>query len=656
MKHRLTFLTLNATLVLVAAVAHAQTNAPLTATVTINANGPGVAVSRLLYGAFYEDINYAADGGLYAEMVQNRSFDYYATPNFGKNLTPTTAWEVVQRGGRKAELKVQILRPFHRHNPNYGALTIKGDAGEAGLANTGFDGGISVQAGAAYDLSLYARWEGGAAAPLRVVLETTNGTVLAEAELKAPATDWHNQAVTITPTRSERKARLVITTAASGVLSLDMVSLFPRDTFKGRKNGLRKDLGEAIANLKPAILRFPGGCLVHGTGLDNAYRWKETIGDVTQRRAKWNRWGYHQTFGLGYFEYFQFCEDIGASPLPILPVGVSCGFAKPFEVASEAQIQDMIQDAIDLIEFANGPATSRWGAVRAQMGHPQPFNLQYLGLGNEENDTTTFRELFPRFVQALRAAYPEIKIVGTSGLGWQIPLFGLMEECGVDISDEHYYMPPEWFIENRSRFDSFKRGRTKVFVGEYASNGNRQFNAVAEAVYLTGLERNSDLVVMGAYAPLLSRYNFSQWPKANLIWFDNDSVVLTPSYHVQQMFSTHLGDRYLSNTVQFATSSTADGKTPVLAVSPTLDEKSGKLFVKIANPMDAPVRAKFSLAGFRQIQPQAEWTQLTAPKDAENDREQPTRVAPVTAALPVAEEFEAVIPATSVHVFTLRVK
>ena len=631
----------------------AQPKTPLSATVTIHAESPGVAVSPHLYGVFYEDINYAADGGLYAEMVQNRSFDYYATPGFGKNLTPTTAWEVVQRGGRKAELKVQIARPFHPHNPNYGALTIKGDAGEAGLANTGFDGGMSVQAGAAYDLSLYARWEGGVAAPLRVSLETTNGTVLATAELKTPAADWLQQAVTLTPTQSERMVRLVITTAASGVLSLDMVSLFPRDTFKGRKNGLRKDLGEAIANLKPSILRFPGGCLVHGTGLDNAYRWKETIGDVTQRRAKWNRWGYHQTFGL---EYFQFCEDIGASPLPILPVGVSCGFAKPFEVASEARIQDMIQDAIDLVEFANGPATSKWGAVRAQMGHPQPFNLQYVGLGNEENDTTTFRELFPRFVKALRAAHPEIKIVGTSGLGWQIPLFGLMEECGVDISDEHYYMPPEWFVENRGRFDTFKRGRTKIFVGEYASNGNRQFNAVAEAVYLTGIERNSDLVVMGAYAPLLSRYNFSQWPKANLIWFDNDSVVLTPSYHVQQMFSTHLGDRYLSNTVQFAEPPVAGGQEPVLAVSPTLAGDSGRLFVKIANPMDAPVNVRFSLAGFAPVKPQAQWLQLTAAKDAENNREQPDRVAPVTASLKVAGTFAATIPAMSVHVITLHVK
>jgi alpha-L-arabinofuranosidase len=645
----------SASLLLAAALAApAQSNAPLKAIVTIHADGVRKPVSPTLYGIFFEDINYAADGGLYAEMVQNRSFDYYATPGFGKDLTPTYAWEGVQRGARQAELKVQIASPFHPYNPNYGAVTIKGDTGEAGIVNTGYDGGMSVQAGALYDLSLYARWQGGDAAPLRVALETTNGTVLASAALPAPGANWSKHELTLAPSQTERKARLVITTATSGVLSLDMVSLFPRDTFKGRKNGLRKDLAQAIADLKPAILRFPGGCLVHGTGLDNAYRWKETVGDVTQRRAKWNRWGYHQTFGLGYFEYFQFCEDVGASPLPILPVGVSCGFAKPFEIAREEQLQEMIQDAIDLVEFANGSPGTKWGRVRTEMGHSRPFNLEYLGLGNEENDTATFRELFPRFVKALRRQHPEIKLVGTSGLGWQTPLFDLMERNGVDISDEHYYMPPEWFIENIGRFDRVERGRTKIFVGEYASNGNRQFNAVAEAAYLTGLERNSDLVVMGAYAPLLSRYNFSQWPRANLIWFDSDSVVLTPSYHVQRMFSTHLGDRYLSNTVQFAAGSNLDGKAPVLAVSPTLAEKSGLLFIKIANPQDVPVNVNFSLAGFAQVKPQAKCVQLAAPKDAANSREQPANVAPVTASLPVGSTFEVAMPATSVHVLTLQ--
>jgi alpha-L-arabinofuranosidase len=635
------------------AVAIARAAEPLTATVDIRAAEKGVAVSPLLYGIFYEDINYAADGGLYAEMVQNRSFDYHPTPGAGAELAPTTAWQTVSRGGRSCEIKVEIFQPLHPQNPNYALVILQGDSGEAGVANTGYDGGISVKAGEAYDLSLHARLHGGKVGPLRVAIEKPDGTVLASAELPALGPAWEKREFTLRPNASEPKARLVVTTASSGALALDMVSMFPRDTFKGRRNGMRKDLGQAIADLKPAILRFPGGCLVHGSGLDNAYRWKETVGPVEQRRPKWNRWGYHQTFGLGYFEYFQFCEDIGAEPLPILPAGVSCGFAKPFEVASEALIEDMIQDAIDLVEFANGPADSKWGSVRAAMGHPQPFGLEYVGLGNEEHDTTPFRQLFPRFVQALRARHPEIKIVGTSGLGPDIPLFDLMEANAVEISDEHYYEAPQWFIANRNRFDNFHRGDTKVFVGEYASRGNKQFNAVAEAVYLTGIERNSDLVVMGAYAPLLARYGFTQWPAANLMWFDNESIVLTPNYHVQRMFSTKLGDRYLPNTVQVAGDAQGTEKERVLAVSPTLSHRDGKLFLKVANPMDAPVNARVTIDGLPSIRPQGKLEQLAAPKDATNDRANPQQVSPVVLVVKVGPAFDLEVPAMSVQVLEI---
>jgi alpha-L-arabinofuranosidase len=628
---------------------------PLTAEIAIRADQPGTPVSPALYGIFFEDINYAADGGLYAEMVQNRSFEYYPASRAGTNLAPTAAWERVQRGGRTGELKVEIYAPLHPRNPNYAVVVLKGDAGEAGLANTGYGGGIPVAAGATYDLSLYARAQSGAIGPLRVALERANGEALAAAELKAPGAAWAKQEVSLTPAQGDPAARLVITTASSGTLCLDMVSLFPRDTFKGRKNGLRKDLAQAIADLHPRIVRFPGGCLVHGAGLDNAYFWKETVGPVEQRRPKWNRWGYHQTFGLGYFEFFQYCEDIGADALPILPAGVSCGFTKPFEVGSEEQIQDMIQDAIDLVEFANGPADSRWGRVRAEMGHPAPFGLKYVGLGNEEHDTTSFRAIFPRFVTALRAKHPEIRIVGTSGLGPGIPLFDLMEATGVDISDEHYYEKPEWFIENRNRFDAVKRGQTKIFVGEYASKGNRQFNAVAEAVYLAGIERNADHVVMGAYAPLLARYEYTQWTQANLIWFDNAAVVKTPNYWVQQLFSTHLGDRYLSNTVAFAAgAATADGKPPVLAVSPTRAAKDGTLYLKLANPMAVPVSTRIAIQGLPGLSPQAELIQLAAAADAQNDRADPARVAPAVSMIAVGPSFTLEVPSTSVQVLTLR--
>jgi alpha-L-arabinofuranosidase len=494
----------------------------------------------------------------------------------------------------------------------------------------------------------------GPAAPLTVALEASDGTLLASAVLPAPGGDWARQEAVLTASRDELKARLVVTTATAGELNLDMVSLFPRDTFRGHRNGLRKDLGEAIAAMQPKVFRFPGGCIVHGSGLDNAYRWKDTVGDVAHRRPNWNRWGYHQSYGLGYFEYMQFCEDIGATPLPILPVGVSCGFNKPYQVANDAALEPWIQDVIDLVEFANGPVDSAWGRVRAEMGHPAPFHLKYIGLGNEEHDTELFRAVFPRFVTALRARHPEIQIVGTAGLGPSIPLFDLMARAGVDISDEHYYEKPEWFIERLNRFDAVPRKTPRVYVGEYASGGNRQFNAVAEAVYLCGIERNADQVVMTAYAPLLARYGFTQWQQANLIWFDATSLVLTPNYHVQQLFASHLGDRTVPASVTFPAAGATGKKPPVLAVSPTLSSKDGTLFVKVANPMAEPVTARITVQGLGGIQPQAQLVTLAGDKDAANDLQNPGRVKPVESTLAVGPDFTLEVAAMAVQV--LRVK
>lgn len=620
---------------------------PLTAEISIHGDKPGVQVSPTLYGIFFEDINYAADGGLYAEMVQNRSFEYYPVLRNNK-LTPLFAWEPVERGGRTSTLAVSIKSSLHPNNTTYALVTLAGNSGAAGLANTGYGGGMPVKAGAVYDLSVYTRLERGTGAPLTAALESPDGTVLASATLAAPDSTWKKQETSLNVSKDEPKARLVLTTEANGVLALDMVSLFPRDTFKGRKNGLRKDLAEAIAAIQPKTLRFPGGCIVHGNGLANAYRWKDTVGDVAHRRPNWNRWGYHQSYGLGYYEYMQFCEDIGAAPLPILPVGVSCGFEKPFEV--DEDLQEWIQDALDLVEFANGPVESRWGKVRAEMGHPAPFNLRYIGLGNEEHNTELFRAVYPKFVSALRAKHPEIQIVGTSGLGPGIPLFDLMEATGTDIADEHYYLKPEWFIANLNRFDALPRKTPRVYVGEYASEGNKLFNAVAEAVYLCGIERNSDQVVMTAYAPLLARYNFTQWIRANLIWFDATRLVKTPNYHVQQLFSTQLGDRTVPATVSFAQGS-ADGTNPsVLAVSPTLDSKAGTLFVKIANPMTTAVKANLGIKGFKRIQPTATLMTLTGEKEAGNDLENPERVAPAQSEVSVGESFSLEVPPMAVQV------
>jgi alpha-L-arabinofuranosidase len=629
------------------------------ATIAVQSRHAGTPISPELYGVFYEDINYSADGGLYAEMVQNRSFEYYPIQPWGrdeKQLTdhmPLYAWSSVQRGGLKAKMETSILAPLHPNNPNYLVLTTSGSAGEAGVLNSGYDGGMPVKAGALYDFSIYARHLGGEAGAWSIAIEAPDGTRLATAEVPAPASTWAKREATLTCTRDEPKARLVVTTRVAGRFALDMISLFPRDTYKGRKNGLRRDLAQAIADLKPKTFRFPGGCIVHGTGLANAYRWKDTVGDVAHRKPNWSRWGYHQSYGLGYFEYFQFCEDIGAAPIPILPCGVSCGGKKPYQVATGDELNAWIQDAIDVIEFANGPATSRWGRVRADMGHPAPFGLKYLGLGNEEHDTTSMRSVFPRFVEAVRAAHPEIQIIGTSGGGSDIPLFDLMERCRVDITDEHYYRPPEWYIENRNRFDGLKRGAPKVFVGEYASRGNAMFNAVAEAVYLTGIERNSDQVPMTAYAPLLARYNFTQWKAANLIWFDADSVVLTPNYHVQRLFGTHLGDRSLPSTVVFALSPAPGAVAPVLGVSAARLDRDGTVILKIANPTDTAIQARIVLDGITS-RLRGECTLLAGPRDAVNDLDNRTRVSPVVTAIEVAPAFVQAVPAMSVQVLRLQ--
>ena len=521
------------------------------AQIDIYVDRPKAALSPVLYGLFFEDINYSADGGLYAEMIQNRSFEYFPVEGWAEDsqtLHPLSAWSKVERNGGKVKLSVTDERPLNKNNTKYLAMSIQSE-GTVGVRNSGFEG-IVLKKGAAYDLSLYARRDQDLSQPVHVALVTKVGGTLAAGTISNLSDDWKKYELTLTSKADAADARLELTTSGTGNVTFDMVSLFPQDTFKGRKNGLRKDLAQALADLKPGFLRFPGGCIVHGQGLANAYRWKDTVGDVAERKPNWNLWGYHQSYGLGYFEYMQLCEDIGATPLPVVPVGVACGFRQPFDKVPLDQLQPWIDDALDLIEFANGPVDSQWGRIRAEMGHPEPFGLQYICLGNEEHDTPEVRERFPRFVEPIRAKYPDIKIIGTSGLGPEIPLFDMMVQTRVYSSDEHYYMPPSWYLKNTHRFDTFDRKKPMVFVGEYASEGNALINAIAEAAYLTGVERNADIVDMTCYAPLFAKYDRTQWTKANLIWFDNQQVVRTPNFYVQQLFGTNKGDVYCANAVK----------------------------------------------------------------------------------------------------------
>ena len=528
--------------------------------ISVNCNQPTVALSPHLYGLFFEDINYAADGGLYAELIQNRSFEYFSTrgnDHLGKQMHPLYAWEPVELEGAACTLKVEDNEPLNDKNTNYLKIHISKNSAGAGIRNLGFDG-IAINEGDTYDFSVYVRrekWSGNGM--LTVTLEREDGSVCAKTELSGIGHNWQKMEGKLTAEVTADHARLAITTKGRGDLFLDMVSLFPQDTFMGRKNGMRKDLAQALKDLNPKFLRFPGGCIAHGDGIDNVYRWKDSVGDIAERKPNWNRWGYHQTYGLGYYEYLQLCEDLGATPLPVIPVGVSCGFTPPQECVPMDELGEWIDDALDLIEFCNGPVTSKWGALRAKMGHPESFNLKFICLGNEPHDNDLFRDRFPPFVKAIRAKHPEIKIIGTSGLAPEIPIYDLMTEQKVYSSDEHYYMSPDWFLNHTDRFDTFDRSKPLIFVGEYAAhdtlrkNGfrvNTMYSALAEAAYLTGIERNGDMVDMACYAPLFGHRLHSQW-SPDLIYFDNRSLVKSPNYYIQQLFACNKGDIHLPGTI-----------------------------------------------------------------------------------------------------------
>jgi alpha-L-arabinofuranosidase len=627
--------------------------------IQIDCAKPTVELSPYLYGLFFEDINYGADGGLYAEMVQNRSFEYFnieprdhLREKTAGDMNPMSAWEVIERGGVKCHTTVSRWTPLNRANENYLTIYIDKPGDGVGVANLGYDG-IRIEQGETYDVSLYALLrDGDKGESLLVSLEGADGTVYGSFQTGSLNPSWQKYSGTITALQSTGKARLtVVTKAKKGKLLLDMVSLLPQKTFKGRKNGLRMDLAQALADLHPKFLRFPGGCIVHGYGLAQAYRWKDSVGDVANRRANHTTWGYHESLGLGFYEYFKFCEDIGAAPLPVIPVGVSCGF-NFYEYACMDELDDWIQDAIDLIEFANGPVDSKWGGLRARMGHAEPFGLKFLCLGNEEHDKPQVRERIPLFVAAVKKAHPEIKIIGTSGLSANTPLYPLMKELGVHSSDEHYYADPEWFIKNQNRFDTVDRNGPKRFVGEYASNGNTLFNAIAEAVYLTGIERNGDIVEMAAYAPLLAHVDHVHWKRANLIYFDQNGLVKTPNYYVQQMFSCNQGEVYLSNQVLSDNPNT----TPDIAVSVTRDNSTKEIILKLVNYGDQDVDADIHLAGVPHFAQQAEVTVLTGQPKAVNTLQNPDVVVPRKTALKTGEQFEYKIPACSVQVIRIGMK
>ncbi len=516
------------------------------ARLTVDAGATGTPVAPTLHGLFFEDINYGADGGLYAELVQNRSFEH---------REPLYAWSVVARAGAQGRVAVESEAPMNANNLHFLRIyTTKAGADGYGVANSGFDG-IPVRTGNRYLFSVRARVRAGKSNRLRVALEDGAGRVLAQQEFTGLTPAWQKFDATFTSPETAKNARLVLLAVDEGVMDVDMVSLFPADTFKNRPNGLRADLAQLLADMKPGFLRFPGGCIVEGKDCANSYRWKDTIGDVAERRQNWNLWQdgqspeYSQTYGLGFFEYFQFCEDIGAEPVPVINCGMSCQARQGTHVPLN-ELGPWVQDALDLIEFANGPVTSPWGARRAQLGHSQPFHLKFLAVGNEQ----WHQEYFDRyriFYDALKAQHPEIQLISSSGpfAGdelWKFAWSKFRSGTPAQIVDEHYYVPPAWLLENVDRYADYDRRGPKIFVGEFAAHDGRARRnnlraALAEAAYLTGLLRQSDEVIMASYAPLFGKYGHAQW-HPNLIWFDNTRVVPTPSYHVQSLFAQNRPD------------------------------------------------------------------------------------------------------------------
>lgn len=613
-------------------------------------------ISDLLMGIFFEDINYSADGGLYAELIQNRDFEYDPSDREGdKNWNSTHSWKLE---GENATFTILTSDPIHPNNPHYAVL--KTNQPGAALTNTGFDG-IALKAGEKYDFSLFARIpEGSKSGKLLVRLVDADGTVQGETTVTVSSRSWKTYKAVLTA-KASADTRLELRPQSAGEIELDMISLFPQNTFKGRKNGLRPDLAQTLADMHPRFVRFPGGCVAHGDGLKNIYQWKNTIGPLEARKPARNLWGYHQSMGLGYYEYFQFCEDIGAEPLPVLAAGVPCqnsachGDLRGGQQGGipMSEMGAYIQDILDLIEWANGDARkTKWGKIRAESGHPKPFNLKYIGIGNEDLITDVFEERFTMIYLAIKEKYPEIIVVGTVGPfnegtdyveGWK-----LADKLGVPMVDEHYYQSPGWFLHNQDFYDKYDRSKkTKVYLGEYATHiPGRRANmetALTEALYLAALERNGDVVHMSSYAPLLAKDGRTQW-NPDLIYFNNREVRPTTGYYVQKLYGQNAGDHYIPSQINL---DNQDSRVKLRVGSSIVrDSKTGDVIVKLVNLLPVSIETDVRLPGMDGIQSSATRTVLAGAPE--------TTPLPVTDTIEAGTSFKQELPAYSFTVIRLK--
>ena len=610
--------------------AGAQTNV-----LDINTKKAGAKIQDTMYGLFFEDINYAADGGLYGELVKNRSFEFPQS---------FMGWQVF------GDVKLKDDGPFERC-PHYVVLGAPNHKERrTGIQNEGYFG-IGVVKGEDYRFSVWAKApKGKATIRVQLIDQYSMGEhqEFVEQTLDITSTEWKKYEIVLKSPETQKKANLRIFLKGENPVCLEHVSLFPVNTFKNRENGLRRDVAQALADVKPGLLRFPGGCIVEGTDLETRYQWKNTIGPVENRPLNQNRWehtfdyryypDYYQSYGLGFFEFFQFSEDIGAEPLPVLNVGMACQFQNWNKECAHVpmdQLDPYIQDCLDLIEFANGDVNTTWGKKRAEMGHPEPFNMKYIGVGNEQWDTLYYKRLTP-FVKAIRAKYPNIKIVGTSGpdsegkmfeLGWQD-----MKKQKADLVDEHFYRPESWFLNSGLRYENYDRKGPKVFAGEYACHGkgkkwNHYEASILEAAFMTDMERNADVVYMTAYAPLLAHVDGWQW-RPDLVWFDNTEMFKTCSYYVQQMYAKNKGTNVLKLTMDGKPVAGQEGQNGLFA-SAVLDANANTVIVKVINTGKTAQNISLNLIGLKGEKTAKTITLNHNGMDDENSIENPNKIAPV---------------------------
>lgn len=620
-------------------------SAQTTNEMVIQTNKPGAEIQPTMYGLFFEDINYGADGGLYAEMIKNRSFEF--PQNF-------MGWNTF------GNVTLKDDGPFER-NPHYVRLANPGHRHKrTGLDNEGFFG-VAFKKGENYRFSVWARCEKNAPSKIRVELIDPKSMgetqVMAKQNIEVTSPEWKKYTVTLTPSQTEAKGRLRIFLDSNNSVDLEHISLFPAETWQGHENGLRKDIAQKLADIHPGLLRFPGGCIVEGTDLATRYQWKNSVGPVENRPLNENRWeytfphrffpDYFQSYGLGFFEFFQLAEEIGAEALPVLNVGLSCQYQNK-DASAHVPVDELdpyIQDALDLIEFANGDTTTTWGALRAEMGHPAPFDMKFIGIGNEQWDSIYPIHLKP-FITAIRAKYPDIKIVGSSGPNSEGKDFDYlwpeMRKLKADLVDEHFYRPESWFLAQGARYDNYDRKGPKVFAGEYACHGKgkkwNHFNAaLLEAAFMTGLERNADVVHMATYAPLLAHVEGWQW-RPDMIWFDNLESVPTSSYYVQQLYAKNKGTNVLPLTMDKKPVTGAEGQNGLFASS-VLDKNTGEYIVKVANTGTEPQSLTLNFAGMKKGKALTSCRVITldAPTpDSENTLENPTLVTPKESTLPIS--------------------